>query len=84
MGFEAVFEQRKQADVTDVRWESLAELRSRATESSAPQTGWRQSKVDGGRGSEGAGWGGDIENSQIWEDKVMDGLECMQEDFEVG
>lgn len=52
MGFESGFEQRKEADVTDVRWERVPELRSR-------QAG--DSKVNGGRGSEGTGWGGDME-----------------------
>ena len=36
----------------------------------------------GGRGSEGAGGSGNMEEvGQIWGGEVVDGLECYQEDF---
>lgn len=58
---------------------------SRAAEGSAPhsaETGRGNREVDGGGGSERTGGGDDVEEiRQVGRGEVVDGLECVQEEF---
>lgn len=60
------------------RFEKDQRVQSRVTEGPAPhgaQASRGDSEVDGGGGSEGAGWFGDVDEvRQIWRGKVVDFL----------
>ena len=87
MGFESFFECCERVTVAEVGWEVVPELGSRAAEGPAPhsaEAGRGHREVDGGRGSEGTGGDDDMQEvREVGRGEVVDGHECVQEEFVV-
>lgn len=79
------FEGRKKVNITDVWRKRVPELVSRVKKGSVSHGAEADNghiEVDRRESMEGAGMGGDVQEiAQIRRDEVVDGLECVEEDF---